>query len=168
MQHLPRRRASASPALELSVLALLPWAYGIAQGVCRDVYRKGGHDPRFLPDREAQEDLESVAAVALVELLHRFDELRLSAGNPAKMFQDVFETEIRSRCRRAAQMIRNGGTDGAGSSKAARAVRVRGLPESADGDVPLPWPQRDDEVEEPVKCQHEPVVAILRNRGREK
>lgn len=154
-------------ALELDAAHLMRWARGIARGVCRDAAKRGGGDPRFHRRSAAEEDLEGVAIVALVELMHRIDELRLTSGTLTEMFIGAFEVEIRSRCRRHATTLRNGGTDGKGSSKRAQNIRVRGLPETADGDVALPWPERDGDDEERVECRHEPVLVVKRKQGRE-
>lgn len=150
-------------ALDLNALSLMRWAVGIARGVRRDVYHEGGYDPRFRPRSEAAEDLEGCAVLALVELMHRFDELRVKPGGDlVGAFKGFADMEIRSRCRRLATTLRNGGTDGKGSSKAVRNLHVGGLPEAADGDCPLAWPERVDDEPEPVACKHEPTVVIVR------
>lgn len=156
----PRRKPTPespqSGALQIDILPLLPWAKGIARGVCGDAgFRRGSADEQIL---------ESEAVEVIVEYANRFDELRLpEGGNIVGAFKGWASIEIRSRCRRLVTEMRGGGTVGKGSSEDAQAVRVQALPLTADGsDVALPWPECEREEEPaPVVCRYEPVLTVV-------
>jgi hypothetical protein len=144
-------------AIAIDVEKLSTWAIGVARGVRTDYgFRIGSPE---------EEDLEGVAIVALVELMHRIDESRLSPeSNLTEMFINWYEKEIRSRCRRHAVQLRNGGTFRTTSNPDVRRMRVEALPQTADGsDVALPWPEHEDEdePEEYIECKYEPKLVIL-------
>jgi hypothetical protein len=150
---------------ELDAEQLLAWAKGIARGVREDA--------RFRAGSAEEEELEGTAIVALVELMHRFDELRLPPdGNLLGAFKGWAADEIRSRCRRHAATLRNGGTFRTTSNPEARQLRVRALPMCPDcNQVALAAPQpedqdQDEESQDVIECKHEPVLVILRNGNR--
>lgn len=121
---MPTRSPAPHGVLQLNVTELLPWARGIARGVRGDYgFRRGSAE---------EEDLEGVALVALVELANRYDELQLPAGgNLVDAFMGYADVEIRSRCRRHAVTLRNGGTFRTTSSADVRTMRVVSLPVTA-------------------------------------
>jgi hypothetical protein len=88
-------------------------------------------DYQFRAGGAEEQELESVAALAVVELCHRFDEGRFPAdGDLASAFRGWASTEIRSRLRRAAVQMRNGGAFRTTASAEARKMVVSGLPVS--------------------------------------
>jgi hypothetical protein len=150
-----RARQTEGPAPDphtLDVVQLIPWAVGIARGVRADY--------AFLRGSAQEQDIEGVAIEALVELTHRFDEAKIA---PGKSHVDGFKgwatVEIRSRCRRHAVTLRNGGTFNTTNSKEARAMNVRELPTNRHPDgseeLSLAWPDRDEPRE------------LVTSRGRE-
>lgn len=149
-------RPRQSGALQIDIVPLQKWARGIARGVRGDYgFRRGSAE---------EEDLEGVALVALVELANRYDELQLPAGgNLVDAFMGYADVEIRSRCRRHAVTLRNGGTFRTTSSADARRMCVEALPLTADGsDVALPWPEDAREEEPPpVACRYEPRLTVV-------
>jgi hypothetical protein len=142
----PSGRAEGTSALELDVEALIPWARGIARGVRADYGFRAGSQEEM--------ELEGAALLALVELHQRLDESRLPAGgNLLDAFRGWATDEIRSRCRRAAVQLRNGGTFRTTANPDARRIVVERLPtekdEDGSGEVALPAREERDPPEEP-------------------
>lgn len=156
-------RAARPPAVvQLDATSLLAWALSVARGVARDCkwIRRGSAE---------EEELEGVAVEALVEYMHRYDEERLD--DPADLerhFKSLAGTEVRSRCRRHAERLGNGGVyRTTGKAEVRERCRVRALPMCRDcSDVALPWPEREDEGEPeevPMPAGFEPHVVWLVN-----
>ena len=121
--------AERTSSLELDLEALIPWVRGIARGVRADYAFRAGSQEEM--------ELEGVALLALVELSTRFDESRLPAGaSLADAFRGWATDEIRSRCRRMAVQLRNGGTFKTTADPRARRIVVEGLPTEKDADGP--------------------------------
>jgi hypothetical protein len=152
--HMRRRIPHAQPpepdhatephALQLDIESLIPWAKGIARGVRADYGHRAGSQEEM--------ELEGVALLALVELSHRYDEQRLPKnGNLVDAFRGWATDEIRSRCRRAAVQLRNGGTFRTTANPDARRLCVEPLPieRGEDGvEVTLPAKAPPEEPEE--------------------
>lgn len=155
--------AAQPPHAHLDGLRLHAWAVGIARGVRSDFH--------FEINSAEEDELESVALFTMVELMHRFDEVRLPAGGEIEAaFKGYADAEIRSRCRRHALTLRNGGTFRTTSSKEAKKLRVQPLPVCRDcGDVALPWPERGEDEEEELDeydraaLAREPNIVWLKN-----
>jgi|GEM_PF-6731701 len=129
--------------LQIDLTALVPWARGIARGVREDY--------GFVAGSDEEQELEGVAFLALVELSERFDECRLPPnGNLMDAFRGWADKEIRSRCRRAAVQLRNGGLFRTTNSADVRRIRVEGLPtaQSEDGSEEVILEARQAEEDE--------------------
>ncbi len=97
------------------------WARAIARGV--------RYDFKFLVGSQEERDLEAVAMLVLVEYAARFDPRLVRADSTADaLFENWAAQEVRSRCRREAFRLRNGGTYHTTNDKAAKKLRVGGLP----------------------------------------
>lgn len=153
--HSETRAAVPSAVLQLDADQLLKWAMGIARGVCRDA--------RFRSGSAEEEELEGVAIECLVEYIHRYDENQLRDGDVMQHFKRWASGEVRKRCRRHAEKLRNGGTYKTTDDTAVKErTRVRSLPMCCDcSDVALPWPERDDDDPDEVSCQYEPKLVII-------
>lgn len=129
--------------LQIDIVSLLPWAKGIARGVREDY--------GYVAGSQEEQELEGVAYLALVELSERFDEARLPPdGNLMDAFRGWADKEMRSRCRRAAVQIRNGGLFRTTNSANVRRIRVEGLPTAKceDGSEEVVLQAREEPEEE--------------------
>lgn len=105
----------------------LAWARGIARGVAADYH--------FRRDSAELCDLESVADLVVCEYAIKFDPLLAKAnarqlGRPydaSGAFRGYADMEVRSRCRREAVRLRNGGTFHTARLEHSRAVKVSPL-----------------------------------------
>lgn len=81
----------------------LRWARAIARGVRRSF--------NFGLGSQEEQDLQSAAYLAVVDLVRRFDFARVPpSGDARAAFRGWAAIEVRSRCRREARRLRNGGT----------------------------------------------------------
>ena len=133
--HAESSALTSTRELRLDPCQHLKWARSIARGVCSDLgFPRGSHE---------EADLESVAYLALVELCHRYDESRLPlTGDIDGAFRGAYAVEIRSRCRREAERLRNGGLY---YTTTGNPIQVEGLPVRAGGDYDLLAVDDEDE-----------------------
>lgn len=118
-----RPRAPAGPPVR--VADHTRWARGIARGVRADF--------GFLSGSSEEQELEATAALVLVEYAARFDPGRVPPGGDAGgLFRGWCAVEVRSRCRREAVRLRNGGTFHTSNDPDARSMVVRGVPDRCE------------------------------------
>jgi hypothetical protein len=111
---------SPPAAREIAILDHLKWASMIARGV-----RRAFH---FVPGSQEEQELEAVAFLAIVELARKFDDNKVPrGGDRIGAFRGWAAIEVRSRCRREARRLRNGGTYHTRREKAGLALVVERL-----------------------------------------
>lgn len=147
-----------TPARQPDPLGHLGWARGIARGVSREYH--------FAHLSAEEGDLLAVADLVVCQYALKFDEQVARAAAKArdteydgfKAFKGYAEVEVRSRCRREAVRIRNGGTFHTARLENVRRVKVGGLPAARCGScadvaapaltsTPRPWWTDDAEDE---------------------
>lgn len=149
-QSLLDANSSANPAQTVTAAKVPPaiaiqghitWARAIARGV-RNSFR-------FLPGSQEEQDLESTAYLAAVELAQRFDPTRVPPGGDLEAaFRGWATIAVRSHCRREARRLRNGGTYHTRREKPGHALVVQGLPEHDDVMLVDPRSVEEEEGEE--------------------
>jgi hypothetical protein len=101
----PNTVVPVAPTLSPGVIVAtdhLKWARAIARGVRRSF--------NFGIRSQEEQDLQATAYLAVVELARRFDWSKLPPGGDASAaFRGWATIEVRSRCRREARRLRNGG-----------------------------------------------------------
>jgi len=125
------------PGPVIDVLRHTRWARAIARGVRGDY--------GYLRGSQEELELEAEAHLVLVEYAARFDGSKVAPGSTADaLFEGWAAREVRSRCRRLAVQLRNGGTFRTTSSKEAQAIRVARIPEGLEAGSGADAPDEDD------------------------
>jgi hypothetical protein len=123
----PHEKSSpvSSPGHAIVVTDHLKWARMIARGV-RQAFN-------FKVGSQEESDLEATAYLTLVELVKRFDAVKLPiGGDPNSAFRGWAAIGVRCRCQREARRLRNGGTYHTRREKTRKTIVIERLKNGPD------------------------------------